>query len=186
VASGTDSADITRFEFFKLGSQYYVAGRYAVAGGLNPVAANLLHHAIELFLKGALYHHATEEERRNKLGHKLVVIWTCFKTQIGAGRDLTKFDGVIDELNKYEEIRYPENIVLKGMGSALSFGKTMPAVISGEAADVVPKYQLFVGEIDALVKAILDISSVNPKVLVPMQPDGQTYLKHQNEEKGLF
>src|SRR6202043_1798471 len=34
--------------------QYYTIGRYSVLAGVNPVAGNLLHHAIEMFLKGAL------------------------------------------------------------------------------------------------------------------------------------
>jgi hypothetical protein len=41
-------------EFIATGTQYYVAGRYAVIAGLMPVAGNLLHHAIEMCLKGAL------------------------------------------------------------------------------------------------------------------------------------
>jgi hypothetical protein len=37
-------------EFFKFGSQYYVAGRYRMFAGFMPVAANLHHHAIEMLL----------------------------------------------------------------------------------------------------------------------------------------
>ena len=33
---------------------YYAVGRYAVFAGLNPTAGNLLHHAVEMCLKGAL------------------------------------------------------------------------------------------------------------------------------------
>jgi hypothetical protein len=40
--------------FFSAGSQYYIAGRFGVFAGLNPVVGNLLHHAIEMDLKGAL------------------------------------------------------------------------------------------------------------------------------------
>ena len=32
----------------------YAVGRYAVFAGLNPTAGNLLHHAVEMCLKGAL------------------------------------------------------------------------------------------------------------------------------------
>ena len=41
-------------EFFRTAGQYYVAGRYAAFAGFIPVTGNLLHHAIELFLKGGL------------------------------------------------------------------------------------------------------------------------------------
>jgi hypothetical protein len=40
--------------FFSTGTQYYVSGRYAVTAGLSPVAGNLLHHAVEMSLKGGL------------------------------------------------------------------------------------------------------------------------------------
>jgi len=33
---------------------YYAVGRYAVFAGLNPTAGNLLHHAVEMCLKGAV------------------------------------------------------------------------------------------------------------------------------------
>ena len=46
--------EAARSEFFSAGTQYYVAGRYAVIVGLIPVAGNLLHHAVEMFLKGGL------------------------------------------------------------------------------------------------------------------------------------
>jgi hypothetical protein len=170
-------------EFFRLGSQYYIAGRYAVSAGLVPVAGNLLHHAIEMFLKGGLCANMTEAERR-QLGHKLVDNWRAFKTRFSAG-DFGSFDAVIDSLDKFENIRYPESIVRKGMGVIFQFGKATPIAISGSAVSVA-KFELFVGEIDALVKVIFDVSSVNPKAFVPTQPDGQDYLKRQNGETGLW
>ena len=40
--------------FCGLGTQYYIAGRQAAMARLIPVYGNLLHHAVEMFLKGAL------------------------------------------------------------------------------------------------------------------------------------
>jgi hypothetical protein len=40
--------------FFGTGSQYYIVGRFAVFAWLKPVGGNILHHAIEQLLKGAL------------------------------------------------------------------------------------------------------------------------------------
>jgi hypothetical protein len=45
--------EINDLIFFSSASQYYVAGRFAVFVALNPVAANLMHHAVEMYLKGA-------------------------------------------------------------------------------------------------------------------------------------
>src|SRR5499433_2249964 len=47
-------SDMTDHLFISAGMHYYVGGRYAVFAGLNPTAANLLHHAVEMALKGAL------------------------------------------------------------------------------------------------------------------------------------
>ena len=40
--------------FFRFGLQYLVAGRFSASSGLSPVGANLLHHALEMLLKGYL------------------------------------------------------------------------------------------------------------------------------------
>ena len=41
-------------EFFKTDSQYYIGGRFAAFAWFHPVVGNLFHHAIEMYLKGAL------------------------------------------------------------------------------------------------------------------------------------
>src|SRR5579864_4798023 len=52
-----------RHEFINYGLQYYVAGRCAVATSLNPVAANLIPHAVEMFLTAGLCAHTNERQR---------------------------------------------------------------------------------------------------------------------------
>jgi hypothetical protein len=108
-------------EFFKFGSQYYVAGRYGVFAGLMPVAANLHHHAIEMFLKGALSKSMSLEELKRKLGHRLPKIWTKFKRQ-ASDPSLNRFDKIIKELNKFEDIRYPDEILRRGAGTSWGIG----------------------------------------------------------------
>jgi hypothetical protein len=78
------------------GCQYYVAGRYAAFAGLNPVAGNLLHHAIENFLKGVLSKTKTLDELK-KLGHKLPDIWAVFKAKANDVK-LAQFDSTISRL----------------------------------------------------------------------------------------
>src|SRR5882757_8871087 len=70
--------------FFSSASQYYVAGRFAVHAGLNPVAANLMHHAVEMYLKGALLKSKakTLKELKDKFGHSLPKCWDAFKAQV--------------------------------------------------------------------------------------------------------
>jgi hypothetical protein len=107
------SAEAVTREFFRYGCQYYVAGRFGVFAALIPVAANLHHHAIEMLLKGALSKTMKLEELKNKLGHKLEKIWAEFKA--GANDpNLSRFDKMIEELNKFEDIRYPDKLLQSG------------------------------------------------------------------------
>ena len=50
---------------------YYAVGRYAVFAGLNPTAGNLLHHAVETCLKGALAKKGKSTDDLKKLRHGL-------------------------------------------------------------------------------------------------------------------
>jgi hypothetical protein len=55
--------------FFDRSIQYYAAGRFAFHSGLTPVAGNLLHHAVEMCLKGALSKKGFGLKQLYKLGH---------------------------------------------------------------------------------------------------------------------
>jgi hypothetical protein len=169
-----------RQEFFDLGFQYFVAGRFAASAALSPVSGTLFHHAIEMFLKGELTKHLTERQRR-KLHHGLKALWTTFKAHVGPEDSaLSAFDQVIDELDKFEDIRYPEKIVSQGMTCSIEFGKRIPMKTSSRS----PRYELFVGEIDALVNAILDKSKVNPSFFTRRyQKHALTYLRRYNRSK---
>src|SRR5215471_13111256 len=68
-------SDMTDHLFISAGMHYYVAGRYAVFAGLNPTAANLLHHAVEMALKGALAKKGMDLKALRGLSHDLPRIW---------------------------------------------------------------------------------------------------------------
>src|SRR4051812_553060 len=88
-------------EFFSTGMQYYVSGRYAVIAGLIPVAGNLLHHAVEMFLKGGLAS-SMELNRLKRLGHHLPKTWNAFKDRL-ARNGFERFDPVVASLHAFEE-----------------------------------------------------------------------------------
>ena len=100
-------------EFFRYGSQYYLAGRFGMFAGLMPVAASLHHHAIEMLLKGALSKSMILEELRFKLRHRLPKIWKRFK-KVANHPSLSRFDKVIKELSKFDDIRYPDKLLRYG------------------------------------------------------------------------
>ncbi len=81
--------------FFQSNTQYYIAGRYGAFAALNPVAGNLMHHAIEHFLKGGLAKtKSLEDLAKRPFGHNLPAIWDAFKTQVNDS-NLAQFDSVI-------------------------------------------------------------------------------------------
>jgi hypothetical protein len=149
-------------EFFKFGSQYYVAGRYGMFAGFMPVAANLHHHAIEMLLKGALSKSMNLEELKRKLGHRLPKIWKKFKRQAN-DPSLNRFDKIIKELNKFEDIRYPDEILRRGAGMMFDITKAGAAHSFMKGTNV-PQYKLCLEDIDELVTVIFDIASRNQKV----------------------
>jgi hypothetical protein len=144
------------------GFQYYATGRCATATHANPVAANLFHHAIEMLLKAGLCADMTEDERI-KIGHRLPRVWKAFKARHDPLGKLGHFDIFVRKLHKYEDIRYPERTAQHGLQSSFQFGIGPPPVVSGKGFCAVPSYHLSVGEVDALVKAICDAVSINPK-----------------------
>jgi hypothetical protein len=175
--------------FFTTASQYYIAGRYSAFAGLNPVTGNILHHAIEMFLKGTLSKTMSVEDLKNKMGHNLPKIWTAFKAQ-NNNPALDKFDDIISSLHAYEEIRYPNG---KGMQSTIDIIRWDPKDAAQAAAIAVhqdpegrrkevPHYKLCVEDIDELVGAIFTVASRNPKAyLSPIKEDARSYLIKENK-----
>src|SRR5438094_10182959 len=92
--------------FFGMGLQYYAAGRFSVLAGFIPVSGNLLHHAVEMLLKGQLSRRLTLAQLK-RLSHQLVEVWGDFKRNFGDG-ELDVFDGVVQALENLEAIRYPD------------------------------------------------------------------------------
>jgi hypothetical protein len=168
--------------FFRYGCQYYVAGRYGVFAALIPVAGNLHHHAIEMLLKGALSKSMSlEDMKKTKLRHKLDKIWDAFKTQTGDA-SLSRFDKVIEELNKFEDIRYPDELLKKGASMMFDVTKAGAAMsfVSGVSE---PQYKFCLEEIDELVGEIFKIASRNSDAYLKSMmvgPDAQNYLQRDN------
>jgi len=178
-----------RREFINYGLQYHVAGRCAVATSLNPVAANLIHHAVEMFLKAGLCAHTNERQRRD-LGHDLSRLMDEFKLHFDSG-NLAQFDERLRELQKYEDIRYPEGTMRSGsIGLYLQFGGAPmpkePVMLSGRSD--LQEYRLVMSEIDDIVKAICEAAEFkNLKTLTLMYREpGKSYLREQNAAASLF
>jgi HEPN domain-containing protein len=167
-------SDLTDHIFISAAMHYYVTGRYAVFAGLNPTAANLLHHAVEMALKGALAKKGRDLKALKALGHDLPEIWREFTAQYGI--DGRTFDGVIAELQKFETIRYPDEIVKQGLTSLISRGKPTPP--SGHTT-----HALWLGEIDELMDKVFTVGSISHNAYVSglHMSDATEYLIKENE-----
>lgn len=171
-----------RVEFFGLGVQYYIAARFAASAQLLPVTGNLFHHAIEMMIKGELATYLTERQRRD-LSHDLNQLWREFKRRTNSEQSLERFDTVVARLAQFEDIRFPERIVSEGMTCVIGFGE-FASTDYGDGHRG-PRYELFVGEVDALVKAILEASHVNPVFFTGRYhtKHARGYLRRHNRRK---
>jgi len=172
----TDSLQL----FFSAATQYYVTGRYAVLAGQIPVAGNLLHHAIEMYLKGGLAKKMTLQQLKG-LSHKLPNLWSTFKAQF-TDPALSNFDTLVSSLHAFEDLRYPDSILSKGMLVKMSIIR-MSGAAPGAPARPEPAYELYLEEIDALVGRIFEVVPVNPAFLLGGLPTkAREYLKEGNAQ----
>ncbi len=169
--------------FFDLATQYYVAARLAAQAGLAPVHGNLFHHAVEMYLKAALIGTIPVAQMNKKpYSHDLTALWDRFKTK-EADPGLVRFDSTILALHQFESIRYPDEIVKKGMLVSVAW-QPHHAVTAGGSAKQPPKYEVIIAEIDDLVIEVLQRASVNPKFLIMRVHDSHTReaLVYQNPQ----
>src|SRR5438105_13876110 len=101
-----EDKDRLRMEYFRTALYYYILGRYATIAKFAPIPGNLVHHAIEFFLKAALIEQLDEAARR-KFRHNLPKLWRRYKRERN-NPTLDRFDQTISDINKFERIRYPE------------------------------------------------------------------------------
>jgi hypothetical protein len=177
-------------ELFSNGRQYYVTGRYAVFAALNPVAGNLMHHAIEHFLKGGLAKTKPIPELK-KLGHNLCNVWAAFKAQANDPTS-AQFDNVVSKLNEFEELRYPDpnkpgmqctfDITKAGAAAVANMMRGSPVPTSS-----LPEYKLCLEEIDELVATIFAAASRNPKAYpgAAFKPEAKEYLMRENAVRAI-
>jgi hypothetical protein len=172
-----DANDRARVEFFRLGTSYLVVGRFAALTALFPIAGNLLHHAIEMYLKGALVRMVGLDGLRD-IGHNLNRLWEEFKTQIPSA-EAGSFDGSIAELHRFELIRYPDRVVREGMEASFTVFRGQRVESSGSIP--LPAYKLVLEDIDALTKFLFDKAGVNPQFhLQSLKKESKEFLARHN------
>jgi len=157
------SDDPSQSSFMEAGLEYLISGRFAIANRMIAIAGNLYHHGIEYILKSYLLNTMSVADIR-LLGHNLVNIWNKTKSNM-PNIELNKFDSIIQRLNLFERIRYPDRIIREG--AIISFSMTKTPAFKQLNPDVnIPVYELSVEEIEELVSFLIAISRINIKFYV--------------------
>ncbi len=147
--------------FLELGFGYYMTGRFAAINGLF-IAPNLMHHAVELLIKYTLVKDVPESQRSDetadlrKYGHRLNRLWKRYKKHV-APTDISRFDRLIPNLDRWENIRYGGFPV----GTSVAKGMTLvrAPVQTSRGKDI---YAFSLDEVDELIAAIFAASDINP------------------------
>jgi hypothetical protein len=170
-------------QFFKIALEYYVSGRAACIAGCLFTTGSLLHHAVEMMLKGQLSKTISLQvlADRQQYGHSLPKCWATFKRTF-ATEDLTESDPMIAELDKFEQIRYPDNLLAHG--ASIGFGFCRGRVIqSMSTAHSVPEYQMGIGDVDAFFSRAMRLCHMNPQAYFGfLNKEGRRFVLHSNEE----
>lgn len=154
----------------RYGTQYYVAGRFAAASGFTPVLANLLHHAVELFLKACLAFDDPADRIRqygsSKTGyrHNLPLLWAEFKKR-NAAAVRPEFERIIEALHKFEVIRYPESLINDGATISIDIFAGVGHLQDGHEEEQT-SYRLSLPEVDEMMGLLLVSARCNRELVL--------------------
>jgi len=153
-----------KFPYADLATQYYVAGRLSPRAALAPVYGNLLHHAVEMYLKAALVGTVPVDElKARRYSHDLPALWQAFKNKFGDPA-LSRFDSTFQALQPFEAIRYPDSIVASGMVVSIAWTPNHATTITA-SGKIPPKYEVIIAEVDDVIIEVLQRIPLNPKFL---------------------
>jgi hypothetical protein len=156
------------------GLHYYLAGRFSMFARLTPTCGNQMHHAVELLLKACL---ARDDAWQQILsygqiyGHDLEKLWGEFKKR-NPDPALDAHDEVIKGLNRFKDIRYPEDLIRGGAMLSVDLyevrpeHQTAPVEGPGETLSTPERrFHLELPRVDRLMQTLFKASDYNPEVL---------------------
>ena len=141
------------------------------------------HHAVELLLKSEFADAYSDEQLKKEFGHNLGHLWSKFK-EVHSSADLSRFDSLIEKLNKWEGVRYPsEKAHTKGF--SLRKGERAKLLVwEGPRPD---EFELNLEEVDELVKTLLAVMKVNLNFFGLFQRDEvKEILRRENQHLREF
>ncbi len=159
--------------------QYYATARFAAHAGCVPVCGNLFHHAVEMFLKAGLAQRrelSDLERMRHKLKEKL---WPAFKQDF-PNPALEQHDKTISCLDKFEDIRYPDNVIKYGMGVSVQWSGPAGQVTTSGGMQTPRQYAIVVSDIDDLIADVFKVCSRNPVAFIGTNPAAREAITQRN------
>jgi hypothetical protein len=178
MLTAIDEFPRTDYHFYTMGLQYYIAGRFGALHRLTPVTGNLLHHAVEMVLKGKLAHHHSLADLKKKFGHDLAKCWAGLKTLFPA-EDLSPHDDVVSTLNEFEDLRYPDDLLK--FGAHITIGFLTRSQMGGPSSGTIePGYQLSITDLDALMGRLFTLCGINPEGYMSVYGDAAEIVERHN------
>ncbi|HEV3079047.1 MAG TPA: hypothetical protein VGY66_04685 [Gemmataceae bacterium] len=118
-----------------------------------------------------------------QFGHWLPKCWTAFKA-LFPSEDLTEFDPMVAELDKFEKIRYPDHLLAKGASIGFGFGRGR-VIQNMKIARPVPEYQMGIGDVDAFFARAIRLCHMNPQPYFSFltETGREMLLKYNDEAK---
>ncbi len=148
-----------KYWYFEYARDYHVAASRNAEENFSVVAGVLAHHAVEMYLKALLLASTTEKERKEDIGHNLFEAWTRGKLHLNLAWP-DDLDVVIRRLDRFEEIRYPEEIERRGLD----------LYVARRGAGDIPdwttgSYVVAIDDLDRVAQLAVEAAGVNPDVL---------------------
>ena len=164
--------------FMEGACQYYATARFAVHAGCAPVCGNLFHHAVERFLKAGLTQHRGLSDIE-RMRHNLKKLWRAFKADFPATA-LKQHDKTISCLHKFEDIRYPDKVIERGMGVSVEWSGPAGKVTTLGRIKTPKQYAIVVSDIDDLIADVFKVCSRNPHAFIGANPAAQEAITRHN------
>jgi len=117
-----------------------------------------------MLLKGVLCRtKSLEELRANR--HNLKRSWNAFRASFPED-ELAEFTPAVRTLNKFERLRYPDELLTTGMVGMFALFREHSTSASGSASTGLPLFSLVLEDVDALVQSIFCVANINPQYYV--------------------
>jgi hypothetical protein len=173
--------------FVKSASQYYATARFAMHAHCMPVTGILFHHTVEMLLKGGLAQNLKGGlAQKRTLGelkdmeHRLKRLWRAFKEDF-PDPNLSRHDRTISCLDKFDAIRYPDEILKYGMGMSAQWHDPAHEVITYGGIKTPRQYIIVVSAVDDLVADVFKICGWNPGSFMGTNPAALEAIKREND-----